>query len=99
MTDHLHSHSEGASPAPDHGGHGGHGGHGWMMMICCIPKVIIAVSLVAAGAIDASFLLFAAMCVGMMALMMKGMGGMDHGSDQSSDEPAKRAWLDRQDPR
>ncbi len=51
-----------------------HGGHSWWMLICCIPMVAIAVALVAAGVVSAQYLLFAALCVGMMALMMFGMG-------------------------
>ena len=55
------------------------GGHGWMMMICCIPMVIIAVALVAAGAVSPAFLVAAGLCVGMMAMMMR---GMNHDSSQ-----------------
>jgi hypothetical protein len=29
--------------------HEGHGGHGWMMIVCCIPMLVIAVALVATG--------------------------------------------------
>ena len=93
MTEQPHTHSRATSHAP------GHGGHGWMMMICCIPMVIIAVALVATGAVDPGFLLFAGLCVGMMALMMRGMNGMEHGSDQASHDHSKRAWLDRPDDR
>ena len=50
-------------------------GHGWMMMICCIPMVVIAVALVATGTVGAGFLITAAACVAMMSLM----GGMHHG--------------------
>jgi len=57
-----------------HGGRGHGGGHGWMMLACCIPMVVIAVALVAAGAVSASFLVFAAVCVGAMFLMMRAMG-------------------------
>jgi 4-hydroxybenzoate polyprenyltransferase len=59
----------------------GHGGHGWMMMICCIPMVAIAIALVAAGVASPTFLLTAAACVAMMAMMMRTMdhgGGHDH---------------------
>jgi hypothetical protein len=58
-------------------GHGAHGGHGWMMMICCIPMIVIAIVLVAAGVASPSFLLAAGACTAMMALMMR---GMDHGA-------------------
>ena len=39
-----------------------HGGHGWMMMICCVPMVAIAIALVAAGVASPSFLLAAGAC-------------------------------------
>ena len=58
-------------------GHEGHGGHHWMMMACCIPMVIIVLALVATGTVSVGFILFAVLCVGMMALMMR---AMDHGS-------------------
>ncbi len=60
----------------------GHGkGRGWMMIACCIPMLVIAVALVAAGVVSTSFLVFAVACTAMMALMMRGMGG--HGRDGS----------------
>ena len=70
--------SEHPSPSPDdvHGK-----GHGWMMIFCCIPLLIIAVALVAAGVVSTSFLVFAMACTAMMALMMREMGG--HGRDGS----------------
>ena len=76
------SSSEHPSHSPD-GVHGkGHGmGHGWMMIACCIPMLVIAVALVAAGVVSTSFLIFAVACTAMMALMMRGMGG--HGRDSS----------------
>jgi hypothetical protein len=45
-----------------------------MMLACCIPMVVIAVALVAAGVVSALFLVFAAVCVGAMFLMMRAMG-------------------------
>lgn len=54
-----------------------HGGHHWMMLACCVPMIIIVLALVAAGTISVGFVLFAVLCVGMMALMT---GAMDHGS-------------------
>ncbi len=63
------------------GGHGGHGGHGWMMMICCIPMLVIAVALVATGTASAGFLVTALLCTAMMALMMR---GMNHGSSPNA---------------
>ena len=80
MTEQPHTHPGGGHQAS------GHGGHSWMMMICCIPMIIIAVALVAAGVVDPGFLLFAVLCVGMMALMMRGMGGMDHGGGAARDD-------------
>jgi len=50
-----------------------HGGHGWLMIACCIPMLIIAVALVASGAVSPSFLIVALACTAMMAMMMRGM--------------------------
>ena len=61
---------------PDH--ETGHGSHGWMMIACCIPMLAIAGVLVATGVLSAGFLLLAAGCTAMMALMMR---GMDHGQE------------------
>ena len=57
---------------------GGHGGHRWMMIVCCIPMLVIAVALVATGVVSPAFLFFALACTAMMALMMRGMSGHDH---------------------
>jgi bacteriorhodopsin len=51
------------------------GGHGFMMIACCIPMLVIAIVLVATGAVSPSFLLYAVGCTAMMALMMRGMHG------------------------
>ena len=59
--------------------HQGHGGHGWMMIVCCIPMLLIAVALVAAGIASPGFILVAVACTAMMALMMR---GMSHGGDE-----------------
>ena len=68
------------------GGHGGHGGHGWMMIVCCIPMLVIAIVLVASGVVGGGFIFAALACTAMMALMMRGMNGMDHGTrDESAD--------------
>lgn len=56
-------------------GSGRHGMHGWLMMVCCIPMVLIAVALVLTGVASPGFLLTAFVCVAMMALMMR---AMDH---------------------
>lgn len=58
---------------PHTGGH--RGGHGWMMMICCIPMIIIAIALVATGIASPGFLLAAVACTAMMFFMMRGMHG------------------------
>ena len=47
--------------------------HGWMMMLCCVPMVVIAVALVATGVASAGFLFSAVLCVGMMAVMVRAM--------------------------
>ena len=66
----------------DHAGgdHAGHGGHHWMMIACCIPMIVIAVALVAAGVASPAFILVAFGCLAMMWMMMRAMGGMDQDS-------------------
>ena len=59
--------------------HGGHSGHGWMMIICCIPMLVIAIVLVATGVASASFIFAAIACTVMMAMMMRMMGDMGSG--------------------
>jgi len=66
-----HSHTELSDP--DSHAPMTHGGHGWMMIVCCIPMLAIALVLVATGVASASFLLAAILCTAMMALMMRGM--------------------------
>jgi len=63
----------------DHRPHG-QGGHRWMMIACCVPMLLIAVALVAAGVVGAGFILVAVACTVIMALMM---GGMGHGGGRS----------------
>ena len=81
-----------ADPAPaGHGAHGGHGGHGWMMIACCVPMLVIAVALVAAGVVNAGFLVFALICTAPMALMVRGMHHPGPGApppDHRDDRPA-----------
>ena len=62
--------SEDPKPGVDDGHRGN---HGWMMMLCCVPMVVIAVALVVTGVASAGFLFTAVLCVGMMAVMMRGM--------------------------
>lgn len=57
------------------------GGHGWMMMMCCIPMVAIAIALVATGVASSGFLLTAGLCVGMMFMMMR---MMNHGGGHTA---------------
>jgi hypothetical protein len=57
---------------PDHPATG-RSGHGWMMIVCCIPMLVIAVVLVATGIASAGFLLAAVGCTVMMVMMMRAM--------------------------
>jgi drug/metabolite transporter (DMT)-like permease len=50
--------------------------HHWLMMACCVPMLVIAIGLLAAGVVSAGLLLAAVGCTAMMYLMMR---GMDHG--------------------
>jgi uncharacterized membrane protein len=61
-----------ASPSGQHSD----GGHGWMMIACCIPMLVIAVALVATGAVGVGWLFGALMCAAMMAMMMRSMRNM-----------------------
>ena len=58
-----------------HSRHAGHSGHGWMMIACCIPILVIAVTLVATGVVGAGLIFGAVMCTVMMAMMMAMMTG------------------------
>lgn len=74
-----HPRQAATKPVTDTTGHAGHkNSHRWMMVACCIPMVIIVVALIAAGAINIGWLLFAAACVALMAMMMGGMHGESH---------------------
>ena len=70
-----HDHTMHSTPADpsQHETHAGHGGHGWMMILCCIPMLVIAAVLLAAGVVSVSFLVFVVACTAMMAFMMRGM--------------------------
>lgn len=70
-----HDHSSSTEPQPHDGMRGGNMGHRLLMIACCIPMLLIAGALVIAGAVSASFLLYAVACTAMMALMMRGMHG------------------------
>lgn len=64
-----------AHPHADDRHHGQPGGHGWMMLICCIPMIVIAVLLFLTGVAGSGALLGALLCTAMMALMMVSMSG------------------------
>ena len=55
--------------------HGGHGGHRLMMMICCVPMLVIAVTLVATGVAGSGLVVAALLGTAMMAAMMFAMPG------------------------
>ena len=56
------------------GDHGGHS-HGWMMTICCIPILVVAIALAATGVVGSGLIFAAIMCTLMMAMMMRMMSG------------------------
>ena len=61
---------------------GTHGhGHGWLMILCCIPMLVIALALLATGVVGVGFLFAALLCTAMMAFMMHGMS--DTGRDEN----------------
>jgi uncharacterized integral membrane protein len=78
----LTRHDTSRSAEEQHAGHpvlaSGHAGHGWMMLICCVPMLVIALVLVATGVVSVGFLLVALACPAMMFLMMRGMQGGNH---------------------
>lgn len=53
-------------------------GHGLMMLACCAPMLVIAFVLVATGAVGAGAVLYALLCIAMMAAMMFVMPGHRH---------------------
>ncbi len=56
----------------------GHSGHGWLMVVCCLPMLAIAVVLAATHVVSIAFLLYAVLCTAMMGGMVWAMnhGGM-----------------------
>ncbi|MER5391606.1 hypothetical protein [Saccharopolyspora sp. NPDC002686] len=65
-----------SSSGLEHGTGGKHRGwHHWMMIVCCLPMLAIAIALVATGVVNVGFVLVAVVCVLMMVLMMWGMTG------------------------
>lgn len=61
-------------------GHGssGHGSHRLMMIACCIPMLLIVGVLVATGVAGTGAIVYAAICLGIMAVMMYAMPGSKH---------------------
>ena len=55
----------------------GRWGHHLVMLICCIPMLVLVLVLVASGTAGSGAIVFAILCVGMMAAMMFMMPG-DH---------------------
>lgn len=51
--------------------------HRLLMLVCCIPMLIVVIALVASGVAGAGAIIFALLCVAMMAVMMFMMPG-DH---------------------
>ena len=50
-------------------------GHRLLMLACCIPMLVVVFALVASGVAGAGSIIFALLCVGMMAAMMFMMPG------------------------
>lgn len=75
-----HSHVDGPQglQRPDDSTQTGHSGHRWMMLACCVPMLIIVAALIVTGVAGTGAIIFAAVCVGMMALMMAMPGGHGH---------------------
>jgi hypothetical protein len=71
---HEHTPLSGSTPKEPKGSHR----HGWMMIPCCIPMLVVAVALVAAGVVSPGFLVVAIGCTVIMALMMAGLSRGDH---------------------
>ena len=61
---------------------GAHGGSRWghhlMMLVCCIPMLVVAGALVVTGAVGAGAIVYAVICMAMMAAMMLFMPGHKH---------------------
>lgn len=73
----------GLQPQDPHAGHtpaqhAGHGAHKWMMLLMCLPLVLLGVWSFASGG-GGGALLGGLVCMGMMAVMHLGMGGMGKG--------------------
>ena len=67
------------APQDPHGDHQPNGwGHRLMMLACCVPMLILVISLVASGTAGSGALVFALLCIGMMGAMMFLMPGGGH---------------------
>lgn len=64
------------------GGHAVHSAHKWMMLLMCLPLVGVGVWVFVRGG-DSSALLSGLLCMGMMLMMHKVMGGHGRGADHS----------------
>lgn len=53
-------------------------GHHLLMLVCCIPMLVVVGALVATGAAGSGAIVYAAICVAMMAGMMFFMPGHKH---------------------
>ena len=73
MSETQHAHGPHARRERSHS----NGAHGWMMIACCIPMLVIAITLVATGVAGVGFIVFALMCTLMMTLMMRGGHGRE----------------------
>lgn len=49
-----------------------------MMLACCVPMLFVVVALVSTGVVGAGAIVYALLCVGMMAAMMLVMPGHRH---------------------
>lgn len=54
-----------------------HRAHRWVMILCCMPMLLVALVLVATDTVEAGTLLVVIGCSLMMVLMMGGMGHDD----------------------
>ena len=66
--------SPGARHLPPDPGSGGHKGNGWPVAASCLPMLGGAVALVLAYRAGVAFLILFALCTGLMAVLMAGIG-------------------------
>lgn len=66
-------------PSPSGEDHRSHGmRHGLLMLACCVPMLLVVAVLVATGVAGSGPIVFALLCIAMMAAMMFGMPGHRH---------------------